>query len=405
MTILDDFEDFDNMQEDDSFNGVRSVNPFKLTSEFLMDYQMSNQVDLNEELSFDFPLQSSSCNSTPMRSKRNSDLSIGFMSSETSCGEFTPSPLLLPQKPLTLQDFALCTPENGFTADIQNNDPNINWICDSYDLEKLESYFPETYSNSNNLATDSQECCQEKELVDGVMIERSHTTTPEKAMKFEFPDEQADIICSNTNSWYSNKFISLKDSNPELYEKLIQKYFHKYTTPNNLTVDDFEDDDTFCYESNKLAPKLIPTRKEKKTLGVNFYEPLVFRAFKSLKQNNKKYPRFGLCPYCTEINFLDMNSSSYLHHVTKHHACYSNGAEMAYPSALGVVTEYKMRKGSDEPSQRIVDAIQCPTCLIPVKINPLKNGSEGHKFLAFFRHCLSHKQRKNGGCNTSRSMS
>ncbi|QPG74177.1 hypothetical protein FOA43_001501 [Brettanomyces nanus] len=198
------------------------------------------------------------------------------------------------------------------------------------------------------------------------------------------------------------------------FEKLIEDYLLPHCSFNYLSNKYFQNrKKEGAFGSNIIfdinSKSRIPRTKEEDpgrfsvTSGtdINFYEPSIFRCH--LIEEFKRQGREGLCPYCklserTGDNvdglFFNMNSSAYLHHVTKQHGVFSNGTEMPLPVAIGSIKETKqMKKGV---RTNIVDAATCPFCQKKVKIQKLDDHNlDGHnRFLGYFRHLLVHNMRK-----------
>ena len=139
--------------------------------------------------------------------------------------------------------------------------------------------------------------------------------------------------------------------------------------------------------------------------NMNFYEPKVFWC--QPDSEDKRRGRNGLCPYCKpnpddrrldlSQMFFNMNTSAYLHHVTKQHGVYSNGTEMPLPAAIGSVLETKDMKSGRKCL--LVDAVTCPVCHQMIKIQKLSDPSlvGRNRFLAYFRHMLTHNMKKKNG--------
>lgn len=184
----------------------------------------------------------------------------------------------------------------------------------------------------------------------------------------------------------------------ELFTETYGKTLLPFITPNGLSLEDFEDDAEYVYKSNRLQPmNKLPARYS--GIHANYYEPLVVRYRRSEIKNEICGDGEGLCPYCA-INgkvplFYDRKDSNYLHHVSKLHGVYSNGNEMSFPSNIGVCIESKTLKTKGKISTP-VNAAKCIKCGKIIKIQPF-NGNISNKFLAYFRHMLTHNQRKNYG--------
>lgn len=200
----------------------------------------------------------------------------------------------------------------------------------------------------------------------------------------------------------------------DTFKSVIQDELVPYCRLNYLGIDYFlqhpdisgvNDVDGYSYEINHRSN--VPKRPEDdigrfNNSPVNFYEPRVLRVHKA--KDLKRQGREGLCPFCElpsdpttddiSLLFYNLNSSAYLHHVTKQHGVYSNGSEMPVPAIIGTHKEVRPMKTSTRVS--LVDVVTCPVCYEKVKIQP-SDGDGHNRFLGYFRHMLKHNMKKNNG--------
>ncbi|KAH3666236.1 hypothetical protein OGAPHI_004425 [Ogataea philodendri] len=214
-------------------------------------------------------------------------------------------------------------------------------------------------------------------------------------------------------SFLVEDFVNIfRRGDPE-YTAMINMHLVPYCSLNKLTPElfvnrlQYGEDNMWGYEINK---KSNITSNEIVRFGnndhINFYEPRVFRFLRS-HHNSKRHKREGLCSFCkpteqdSEDNFdglfFDLNSSGYLHHLTKQHGVFSNGSEMPLPTMIGLHPELKNNKNSYKIDHVYVAV--CPICNEKVKVQDLSadNQATGNKFLAYFRHMLTHNVKKNSG--------
>ncbi|VEU23705.1 DEKNAAC104828 [Brettanomyces naardenensis] len=190
----------------------------------------------------------------------------------------------------------------------------------------------------------------------------------------------------------------------EKFSNLYGSTLLPFITPNGLSIQDFQDDHEYVYKTNKRQPlHSLPARYSNEP--ANYYEPLVVRYRRSEMKEGIDGDGEGLCPYCPangDYNlFYDRKDSNYLHHVSKLHGVYSSGNEMPFPEVIGTANEVKILKTKGRVSSR-VNAVKCFKCEQIVKIQPF-DGVSSNKFLAYFRHMLTHNQRKNYGKTKGRS--
>lgn len=232
---------------------------------------------------------------------------------------------------------------------------------------------------------------------------------------------QPELIKRRSKAFLSDEYLTSHLPNDDgVYETIVRQYLLPFCSFNYLGLEFFKRqkqlgtiDTTEEFELNYRST--IPECRdddpgrfhEVLPRNMNFYEPKVFWCHQN--SSNRRRGRNGLCPYC-RINqsghrldldrlFFNMNTSAYLHHVTKQHGIYSNGTEMPLPSAIGNVLEIKEMKSGRKCG--LVDAVTCPICHEMVKIQRLNDPTligQNH-FLAYFRHMLTHnKKKKNGVC-------
>ncbi|KAG7873570.1 hypothetical protein KL916_002174 [Ogataea parapolymorpha] len=208
-------------------------------------------------------------------------------------------------------------------------------------------------------------------------------------------------------------FVSVFEKGDPEYMEMINMHLIPYCSLNELDPDLFvghlqnKRDHLWAYEINKksniTSNRLVRFANHD---NVNFYEPRVFRYLRT-KNTCKRHKREGLCSFCkptkqdyqNDFNnlFFDLNSSGYLHHLTKQHGVFSNGSEMPLPKLIGLHPELKSNKTSAKIGHVYVAV--CPICNEKVKVQDLSPESQvsGNRFLAYFRHMLTHNVKKNSG--------
>lgn len=159
-----------------------------------------------------------------------------------------------------------------------------------------------------------------------------------------------------TSPFYYNNLNKAKKIIEDLPYKIspattqIEKQIRDISS-NDITIKDFFNEDIkhYVYPSdafdgwnymeniNQPLPK-IPMRWRGQ-LGVNFFEPLVFRY--KINSNNKRCNKQGLCPYCplttedvkTKYNFkfYKMKNNSYKDHLLAYHGIQCDGSELPPP--------------------------------------------------------------------------
>lgn len=221
-----------------------------------------------------------------------------------------------------------------------------------------------------------------------------------------------------TKAYLDGDYIEKVTLGDAKYDEIIDEFLIPFCSFNYLTLDYFEDlqseakidgREVFStnYKSNiPRGPEEDPGRfcgNGRET--INFYEPRVFRCHPVQEFHHQG--RDGLCPYCKPDReyegtsadldrlFFNMNSSAYLHHVTKQHGVYSGGKEMPLPLEIGKIHESKKMKSGIRTI--IVEAATCPICRQKIKIQRFDDPSlDGHnRFLGYFRHMLKHNKKKN----------
>ncbi|KAG7895980.1 hypothetical protein KL936_000688 [Ogataea polymorpha] len=208
-------------------------------------------------------------------------------------------------------------------------------------------------------------------------------------------------------------FVSVFEKGEPEYREIINMHLIPYCSLNELDPDlfvsrlQYKRDHSWAYEINKksniTSNRLVRFANHD---NVNFYEPRVFRYLRT-KNTCKRHKREGLCSFCkptkqdfqNDFNnlFFDLNSSGYLHHLTKQHGVFSNGSEMPLPKLIGLHPELKSNKNSAKIGHVYVAV--CPICNEKVKVQDLSPESKvsGNRFLAYFRHMLTHNVKKNSG--------
>ncbi|KAG7842359.1 hypothetical protein KL942_001097 [Ogataea angusta] len=210
-----------------------------------------------------------------------------------------------------------------------------------------------------------------------------------------------------------NDFISVFEKGRPEYTEMINMHLIPYCSLNELNPElfvghlQYKKDHPWAYEINKksniTSNQLVRFANND---NVNLYEPRVFRYLRT-KNTGKRHKREGLCSFCkptkqdfhNDFNslFFDLNSSGYLHHLTKQHGVFSNGSEMPLPKLIGLHPELKSNKNSARIGHVYVAV--CPICNEKVKVQDLSPESQvsGNRFLAYFRHMLTHNVKKNSG--------
>ncbi|KAG7722256.1 hypothetical protein KL949_000691 [Ogataea haglerorum] len=293
-----------------------------------------------------------------------------------------------------LEDY-MPTPENSYS-----------YTSEKADITDLMVEMPDSYSSES----------PESRRMSFLEIDNITESQPKRRRSNQtYPaGTQSEILSRKVRkSTLVEDFIRVFEKGDPEYMTMINMHLIPYCSLNELSPELFvghlqlKMDHPWAYEINKksniTSNQLV---RFANTENVNFYEPRVFRYLRS-KNTCKRHKREGLCSFCKPTKqdyqndfdnlFFDLNSSGYLHHLTKQHGVFSNGSEMPLPKLIGLHPELKSNKSSAKIGH--VYAAVCPICNAKVKVQDLSPESQisGNRFLAYFRHMLTHNVKKNSG--------